>query len=69
MSGEPITTNYLTKQLQRITKEGLGKSISTTMIRKIYASKYAKKNKKQKEDAKMMGHSVSTQNSVYVKEK
>jgi len=69
MSGEPITTNYLTKQLQRITKEGLGKSISTTMIRKIYASQYAKKNKKQKEDAKMMGHSVSTQNSVYVKEK
>ncbi len=69
MSGEPITTNYLTKQLQRITKEGLGKSISTTMIRKIYASQYAKKNKKQKKDAKMMGHSVSTQNSVYVKEK
>ena len=69
MSGEPMTTNYLTKQLQRITKEGLGKSISTTMIRKIYASQYAKKNKKQKEDAKMMGHSVATQNKVYVKEK
>ena len=69
MSGEPMTTNYLTKQLQRITKEGLGKSISTTMIRKIYASKYAKKNKKQKEDAKMMGHSVATQDKVYVKEK
>lgn len=69
MSGEPITTNYLTKQLQRITKEGLGKSISTTMIRKIYASQYAKKNKKQKKDAKMMGHSVATQDKVYVKEK
>lgn len=69
MSGEPMTTNYLTKQLQRITKDGLGKSISTTMIRKIYASQYAKKNKKQKEDAKMMGHSVATQNKVYVKEK
>lgn len=68
MSGEPMTTNYLTKQLQRITKDGLGKSISTTMIRKIYASQYAKKNKKQKEDAKMMGHSVATQNKVYVKE-
>ena len=68
MSGEPMTTNYLTKQLQRITQDGLGKSISTTMIRKIYASKYAKKNKKQKEDAKMMGHSVATQDKIYVKQ-
>ena len=45
-----------------------GKKISTTMIRKIYTSDlFAEKNQKQKKVAKVMGHSVDTQNKIYVK--
>ena len=70
MSGEPMTTNYLTKTLTRITTKYIGKPISTRMIRKIMASDLsAEKNEKQSALAKKMGHSVGTQNLIYVKKK
>ena len=70
MSGEPMTTNYLTKTLTRITTKYIGKPISTRMIRKIMASDLsAEKNEKQSALAKTMGHGVSTQNLIYVKKK
>ena len=65
---QPLSNNNLTKLLTRASNYLIGKNISTTMIRKIYASdKYAKKNEEQKEDADMMGHSTETQNKIYVK--
>ena len=70
MNGDKINRNYLTQTLVRITEKNLGKKISTTMIRKIYASdKYADKNDEQEKDSKMMGHSTANQNKVYVKKK
>jgi hypothetical protein len=70
MNGDKINRNYLTQTLVRITEKNLGRKISTTMIRKIYASdKYADKNEEQEKDSKMMGHSTANQNKVYVKKK
>ena len=68
-NGEQLTKNNLTKMLTRASIKYMdGKKISTTMIRKIYASDlFAEKNQKQKKVAKMMGHSADTQNKVYVK--
>lgn len=65
---QPLTNNNLTKLLTRASNYYIGKNISTTLIRKIYTSdKYADKNAEQKKDADMMGHSVETQNKIYVK--
>ena len=68
-NGEQLTKNNLTKMLTRASMKYMdGKKISTTMIRKIYTSDlFAEKNQKQKKVAKVMGHSVDTQNKVYVK--
>ena len=46
----------------------MNKSISTTLLRKIYlSSKYSKVKEDMEKDAHMMGNSVSTQQAVYVK--
>lgn len=65
----PLTKNNLTKMLTRASEKYMdGKKISTTMIRKIYLSdKYADKNEEQKKDSDKMGHSIETQNKVYIK--
>jgi hypothetical protein len=48
----------------------LGKSISTTLIRKIVVSdKFGDLKKEQEEMAEIMGHSPALQNAVYVKQK
>ena len=66
---EPLSKNNLTKMLTRASEKYMdGKKISTTMIRKIYLSdKYADKNEEQKKDSDKMGHSIETQNKVYIK--
>jgi len=70
MDGDALTKNNLSKVLVRITTKHMGKAISTRMIRKIYlSSKYADKNEEQAKDSKMMGHSIGTQNKVYIKTK
>jgi len=65
----PLTKNNLTKMLTRASEKYMdGRKISTTMIRKIYLSdKYADKNEAQKKDSDVMGHSIDTQNKVYIK--
>lgn len=68
VSGEPLNNNNMTKLLTAASKKYLDKKISTTMIRKIYSSdKFAIKNEEQQETADVMGHSVTTQNLIYVK--
>tara|TARA_R100001086_G_scaffold221435_1_gene138633 strand:- start:2176 stop:3300 length:1125 start_codon:yes stop_codon:yes gene_type:complete len=70
MNGDPFNTNNLSKALARITKKYMGKSISTRMIRKIFAShEFAETKEKQEKKAKQMGHSTQTQNLIYVKKK
>lgn len=69
-TGKPYTRNALSQLLLKTSQKYLGKNISTTMIRKIVLSDlFAENKKKQKEMAEITGHSVSTMNNVYVKEK
>jgi hypothetical protein len=67
---EPISRNGLSQFLLKTSQKYLDKNISTTMIRKIvFSDQFAEKNKIQKKMADVGGHSVATQNLVYVKEK
>ena len=69
-TGKPYTRNALSQLLLKTSQKYLGKNISTTMIRKIVLSDlFADSKKKQEEMAEITGHSVSTMNNVYVKEK
>ncbi len=64
----PINSNLMTQYLTRNSEKYIDKKISTTMIRHIIPSeKFAKKNKEQSELASIMGHSIATQNLIYVK--
>lgn len=79
--GTPMTKNNLSQFLIRSSREYFDEpenwidekildrpQISTTMIRKIYASDLsAEKNEQQKALASKMKHSVDTQNKIYVK--
>ena len=67
-TGKALSRNAISQLMIKTTKKYLGKSISTTMIRKIYlSSKYADVKEEMEADAKIMGHDVSTQQKVYVK--
>tara|TARA_Y100001938_G_C8096194_1_gene438329 strand:- start:1473 stop:2438 length:966 start_codon:yes stop_codon:yes gene_type:complete len=67
-TGNPLTRNALSQLLIKTTKKYLNKSISTTLLRKIYLSnKYSDTKKDMENDAHNMGHSVATAQSVYVK--
>ena len=69
-TGNPLSRNAISQLLLKTFKQRLGKSISTTMLRKIYlSSKYANVKDEMEKDALVMGHSVETQQKVYVKEK
>ena len=69
-TGAPLTRNALSQLLIKFSKKYMGgKSISTTMLRKIVLSdKFGDLKKEQKEMSKITGHSVETMNNVYVKE-
>jgi len=67
-TGKPITKIELSKILIKYSKKYLNKSISSTLLRKIYlSSKYSKVKDKMEKDATMMGNSVAVQQNVYVK--
>ncbi len=67
-TGKPLSRNALSQLLIKTSKKYMDKSISTTMLRKIYlSSKYSKVKEEMEKDAKVMGHSVGMQQSVYVK--
>lgn len=68
-TGNPISRNVLSQMLMKTSKKYMGKSVSTTMMRKIVVSHELGELKQKQEDlADKMGHSVQTQNEVYIKE-
>ena len=67
--GQKVSRNYFTQFLQKISKKYLGKSISTTLLRKIILSdKFAEANKEKEKMSHITGHSVSTMDKVYIKQ-
>tara|TARA_R110002020_G_scaffold75872_2_gene192800 strand:+ start:2153 stop:3112 length:960 start_codon:yes stop_codon:yes gene_type:complete len=67
-TGKPLTRNALTQLMIKVTQKYLNKSISTTMIRKIYlSSKYGDMKEELKQDNKVMGHSMGVALNNYVK--
>ena len=67
-TGKPVSKGELSKILIKYSKQYLNKSISSTLLRKIYlSSKYSNVKDEMEKDAKMMGNSVATQQAVYVK--
>lgn len=67
--GEAISRNGISQFLLKTSQKYLDKNISTTMMRKIiFSNEFAEKNKIQKKLSDVAGHSVETQNLIYVKE-
>lgn len=65
--GVPISKNCLSKLLISIFDKYLGKKISTTALRKNYlTNKYGEVLDNMKDDAKIMMHSVDTQQKIYI---
>tara|TARA_R110002020_G_scaffold153222_2_gene332589 strand:- start:2184 stop:3143 length:960 start_codon:yes stop_codon:yes gene_type:complete len=68
-TGNALSRNALSQLLIKTTKKYMGKSISTTMLRKIYlSSKYGDVQKEMEKDAKVMGHSKEVAQNIYIKE-
>jgi len=68
--GTPISRNQLSQLLIKTSQHYIGKNISTTIIRKIVCShKFADKNEEKEELAKVLCHSTSTMDKVYIKKK
>ena len=61
----PFTGNEYSQMLMNFFKEKVRKSIGTTLLRKVYLSKYSDVLSDMKTDAAQMGHSVSIQHEVY----
>ena len=69
-TGKPLTRNALSQLLIKTSKKYMNKSISTTMLRKIYlSSKYGDMKKELEKDNKIMGHSKEVALDTYVKDK
>ena len=67
-NGVPITRNALTQLLTKTSQKYMGLSISTTMLRKIVLShKFQDTKEDMKQMADICGHSVATQQHIYVK--
>ena len=67
--GEAISRNGISQFLLKTSQKYLDKNISTTMMRKIiFSNEFMEKNKIQKKLSDVAGHSVETQNLIYVKE-
>lgn len=65
-NGNPYTKVEFSNLLIKFFKERLGKSISSTILRKVYLEKYSDVKKDMEKDAEIMGHSTGVQQSVYV---
>lgn len=64
----PLSRNAMSQLLSKTSKRLLNKSISSTMIRKIYLSnKYGSVQEEMEKDAKIMGHSKEMAAAVYTK--
>jgi len=68
-TGKPLTRIELSKTLIKYSQKYMNKSISTTLLRKIYlSSKYGNMKKELEKDNKVMGHSKEVALNTYVKE-
>jgi len=68
-TGKPLTRTELSKVLLKYSQKYMGKSISTTLLRKIYlSSKYGDMKKELEKDNKVMAHSMNVALESYVKE-
>lgn len=66
-SGEPLSSSSFTHRLHSITNNKFKIPISSTIIRKIYLSgKYGDVIEDMKKDSAIMGHSMATQQKVYI---
>ena len=65
-NGNPYTKVEFSNLLIKFFKERLGKSISSTILRKVYLEKYSQVKKEMKEDAQVMGHSSAVQSNIYI---
>jgi len=67
-TGKPLTRIELSKVLLKYSKKYMGKSISSTLLRKIYlSSKYGDMKEELEKDNKVMGHSKEVALNTYVK--
>ena len=67
-TGKPLTRIELSKVLLKYSKKYMNKSISTTLLRKIYlSSKYSDMKDELEKDNKVMGHSKAVALDTYVK--
>jgi len=67
-AGVPLNRNQLCKYMIRGFENHTGKPTSINMLRKSYLSdKYADVKEEQQKDAAIMGHSVGTQQNLYVR--
>jgi len=64
----PLNPNVLTKAINRVFEPDTGKKISSTLLRHIYLSeRYVADYDQKRQDAYKMGHSINTQQNIYVK--
>ena len=67
-TGKPLTRTELSKVLIKYSNKYMDKSISTTLLRKIYlSSKYGDMKKELEKDNKVMAHSMNVALESYVK--
>jgi len=66
-TGEPYTKQEFSNLIVKFFEVRLNKRIGVTLLRKIYLQKYSDVKEEMTKDAQMMGHSVATQQGVYVK--
>jgi hypothetical protein len=67
-TGKALTRIELSKVLLKYSQKYMGKSISTTLLRKIYlSSKYGNMKEELEKDNKVMGHSKQVALDTYVK--
>ena len=63
-----MSRNAISQLLSKTSKRLINKSVSSTLIRKIYLSnKYSGMKEEMEADAKMMSHDVSTAQKIYTK--
>jgi hypothetical protein len=70
---QPATSQMITRRLQRITQDRMGRKLGSNMLRHMYLSdRYGNSEtikllEQMQTDADVMGHSVATQQGIYVK--
>ena len=68
-TGEPYNKQEFSNLIIKFFKVRIGKNIGVTALRRIYLQKYSSVKEEMKQDAQIMGHSVATQQGVYVSDK